>query len=180
MICWGNSLVVQWLGHHAFTAKGTGSIPCGGTKIPQAMKVKVKVTLRPHGLYSPWNSPDQNTGMGSCSLLQGIFPTQASNPGLQHCRWILYQLSHKGSPRILEWVAYPFSSRSSWLRNLTRVSCIEGGFFNNWATRKAKLWSMVKTNKQNHSPWKTTKTKLWSSRQGVRKSLLLSLQREKT
>ena len=46
-------------------------------------------------------------------LLQGIFPTQGLNPGLLHCRWILYQLSHKGSPRILEWVAYPFSRGSS-------------------------------------------------------------------
>ena len=62
--------------------------------------------LRPHGLYSPWNSPGQNTEVGSLSLLQGIFPTQGLNPSLQHCRWIFYQLSHKGSPRILEWVAY--------------------------------------------------------------------------
>ena len=46
----------------------------------------------------PWNSPGQNTGVGSLSLLQGIFPTQGSNPGLPHCRRILYQLSHKGSP----------------------------------------------------------------------------------
>ena len=69
---------------------------------------------------SPWNSPGQNTGVGSLSLLQGIFPTQGSNPGLQHCRQILYQLSHKGRPRKLEWVAYPFSSRSSRPRNLTR------------------------------------------------------------
>ena len=59
----------------------------------------------------------QNTGVGSLSLLQGIFPTQGSNPGLPHCRQILYQLSHKGSPRILESVAYPFSSRSSQPRN---------------------------------------------------------------
>ena len=50
-------------------------------------------TLWPHGLYSPWNSPSQNTGVGSLSLLQGIFPTQGLNPGLPHCRWILYQLS---------------------------------------------------------------------------------------
>ena len=42
----------------------------------------VSDSLRPHGLYSPWNSPGQNTGVGSCSLLQGISPTQASNPGL--------------------------------------------------------------------------------------------------
>ena len=51
------------------------------------------------------------------SLLQGIFPTQGSNPGLLHCRWILYQLNHKGSPRILEWVPYPFSRVSSRPRN---------------------------------------------------------------
>ena len=57
----------------------------------------------PHGLYSPWNSPGQNTGVASLSFLQGIFSTQGSNPGLPHCRWILYQLSQKGSPRILEW-----------------------------------------------------------------------------
>ena len=55
-------------------------------------------SLQPHGLYSLWTSPGQNTGVGSLSLLQGIFPTQGSNPGLPHCRWILYQLSHKGSP----------------------------------------------------------------------------------
>ena len=53
--------------------------------------------LRPHELYSPWNSPGQNTGVDSLSLLQGIFPTQGSNPGLPHCGWILYQLSHLGS-----------------------------------------------------------------------------------
>ena len=49
-------------------------------------------SLRPHGLYSPWNSPGQNTGVGSYSLLQGIFPTQGWSPGLPHCRQILYQL----------------------------------------------------------------------------------------
>ena len=51
--------------------------------------------LRPHGLYSLRNSLGQNTREGSRSLLQGIFPTWGSNPGLPHCRWILYQLSHK-------------------------------------------------------------------------------------
>ena len=54
-------------------------------------------SLRPHGLYSPRNSPGQNTGVGSCSLLRGITPTQGLNLGLPHCRQILYQLSHKGS-----------------------------------------------------------------------------------
>ena len=55
-------------------------------------------SLRPHELYSPRNSPGQNTGEGSLSLLQGIFSTQGLNPGLLHCRRILYQLKHKGSP----------------------------------------------------------------------------------
>ena len=54
----------------------------------------VSDSLWPYGLYSPWNSPGQNTGVGRRSFLQGIFPTQASNPGLPHCRWILYQLSY--------------------------------------------------------------------------------------
>ena len=49
-------------------------------------------------LYSPWNSPGQNSEVGSLSLLQGIFSTQGSNPGLPHCRQILYQLSYQGSP----------------------------------------------------------------------------------
>ena len=57
----------------------------------------VSDSLWPHGLHSLWNSPDQNTGVGSLSLLQGIFPTQGSNPGLLHCRWILYQLSYHGT-----------------------------------------------------------------------------------
>ena len=92
-------------------------------------------SLRPRGLHSPWNSPGQNTGMGSC--LQGIFPTQWSNPGLPHCRWILYQLSHKWSSRILEWIPYPFFSGSSQPGNWTRVSCIMGRFFTNWAIREA-------------------------------------------
>ena len=83
-------------------------------------------SLQPHELFSPWNFPGQNTGVGSLSLLQGIFPTQRSNPSLPHCRQVLYQLSHQGSPRILEWVAYPFSSRSSWPRNRTGISSFAG------------------------------------------------------
>jgi len=68
----------------------------------------VSHSLGPHGLYTPWNSQGQNTGVRSLSLLQGIFPTQGSNPGLPYCRWILYQLKHKGSPRI--WSEQPISS----------------------------------------------------------------------
>ena len=70
-----------------------------------SMKVKghsvVSDFFQPHGLYSPRNSPGQNTGMGSRSLLQGIFPTQGSKPGLPHCRQILYQLNHQGSPKYI-------------------------------------------------------------------------------
>ena len=79
-------------------------------------------SFQPHGLYSPWNSPGQNTGVDSCSFLKGIFPTQGSNPGFLHCRRFLYCLSHQGNPRILEWVAYPFFRGSSPPRNQTRVS----------------------------------------------------------
>ena len=77
---------------------------------------------------------------GSLSLLQGIFPTQGSSPGLPHCRWILYQLSHKRRARILEWIAYPFSNGASRPRNGTGVSHIAGRFFTNWAMREALKW----------------------------------------
>ena len=121
----------------------------------------VSDSFQHHSLYSPWNSPGQNTGtvslsplpspgdlpnpriepmspalqadslrseppgkpknteVGSLSILQGNFPTQELNLGLLNCRWILYQLSYKGSLRILEWVAYPFSSKSSRPSNHT-------------------------------------------------------------
>ena len=101
-------------------------------------------SLQPHGLQParllcPWGLSRQNTGVGCHALLQGIFPTQGSNPDLPHCREILYHLSHQGRPRTLEWVAYPFSRGSSWLRNRTGISCITRGFFTSWATREAKL-----------------------------------------
>ena len=106
-------------------------------------KIIGRLLACPFGLYSLWNSLGQNTGVGSSlSLLQGILPSQGSNPGLLHCRRILYQLSHRGSPRILEWVAYPFSRGSSWPRNRTRVFCIarwilyqlscQGGPYTGW------------------------------------------------
>ena len=84
-------------------------------------KVKVKITQSCPTLcdprdFSPWNSPGQNTGVGRVG-------------SLRHCRQILYQLSHQGSPRILEWVAYPLSSGSSQPRDQIGVSCIAGGFF---------------------------------------------------
>ena len=110
---------------------------------PWIMCLWVQVTQSCPTLCDPVDYTGQNTGVDSLSLLQGIFLTQGLNPGLPHwgieprspthCRQILYQLSHQGSPRILELVAYPFSSGSSQPRNLTRVSCIAGRFFTNWA-----------------------------------------------
>jgi len=71
-------------------------------------------SLGPHGLYSPWNSPGQNTGVSSLSLLQEIFPTQGLNPGLLHCRQILYQLSHKGSSRYWSGKRIPSPADLPW------------------------------------------------------------------
>ena len=68
-----------------------------------------------------------------------VFPTQGLNAGLLHCRWILYHLSHKGSPRILEWVAYRFSRG-------TGVSCIAGRFFTNWTIRESLSIMPFKSN----------------------------------
>ena len=62
-------------------------------------------SLRLHGLYSPWNSAGQNTGVDSLSLLQGSFPTQGLNLGFSHCRWIIYQLSYQGSPCLCDELA---------------------------------------------------------------------------
>ena len=94
------------------------------------------------------DSPGKNTGVGCHALLQGIFPTQGSNPGLPHYRQILYHLSHQGSSEILEWVAYPFSRGTSRPRNWTRVSCISGRFFTSWATREILLMLLIQ--------WKAT------------------------
>ena len=118
-------------------------------------------SFQPHGLNSPGNSPVQNNGMGNLSLFQGSFPTQRSNPGLSYCRQILYHLSHKGSPRILEWVASPFSSESSPPRNRTGVYRIAGRFFINWAIREAQ-WTYL----QNQNRVIEVENKLMVTRMG--------------
>ena len=100
----------------------------------------------PPGFSVRGDSPGKYTGMGCHALLQGIFPTQGLDPGLPHCRQSLYRLNHQGSPRILEWVAYPFSRGSSRPRNWTRVSCIAGRFFTSWATWKAPKSSAQRQN----------------------------------
>ena len=110
-------------------------------------------SLQPHGLWparllSPWGFFSQEHWSGLPCPLQGIFQTQGLNPGLPHCRWILCHLSHQGSPRILEWVAYPFSRGSFLPRNLTAVSCIVGRFFTSWPTKESPDLLQEKTNGQ--------------------------------
>ena len=78
------------------------------------------LTLRPHGFLMEISRPEYWSGLPFLS--PGYLPNPGSNPGLPHCRWILYQLSHKGSPRILEWVAYPFSTGSSRPKNQIKAS----------------------------------------------------------
>ena len=75
------------------------------------------------------DSPGKSMGVGCHILLQGIFATQGSNPGILHCRQILYYLSHQESLWIQEWVVYPFSKGTFQPRNQTRVSCIAGELF---------------------------------------------------
>ena len=126
--------------------------------------VKVRSdSLRPHRLYSPWNSPWQNTGVDDHSPLQGIFPTQESNQGLlcyrqkvkesesevaQSCPTLCDPLDCSPAQpgfcvhgilqaRILEWVGSSFSRRSSWPRDQTQISHIAIRRFNLWATREA-------------------------------------------
>ena len=84
----------------------SGHLPNPGVEPRSPTLQEVSLPAEPEG-------KPKNTGVGSLSLLQWIFPTQGLNPGLPHCRQPIYHLSHKRSPRILEWAAYPFSSRSS-------------------------------------------------------------------
>jgi len=84
-------------------------------------------SLPPCGPYSPWTSPGQNTGVGSLSCLQGIFSTQGSNPCLPHCRWILYQLSHQGSPGFPRSTSYKDLYPSDLLRKCFQKGVGEAG-----------------------------------------------------
>ena len=88
--------------------------------------MKGKVTQLCPTLYNPMDFTVPGILQGrilewvAIPFSRGISPTEESNPGLLHCRRILYQLSHQGSPRILEWIAHPFSSGSSPTQELTR------------------------------------------------------------
>ena len=101
----------------------------------------MKVTQSCPTLFDPMDCTVHGilqTRILSLFLIWGIFPAPGLNPGLLHCRQILYQLNHKGSPRIREWITYPFFSGSSLRRPRNRigVSHIAGRFFTNWAIRE--------------------------------------------
>ena len=95
----------------------------------------------PPGTSVHGDSPGYWSG---CHALQGIFPMEGSNTDLPHCRQILCHLRNLGNPRILEWVTYPFSRESSWLRNPTWISCIVGEFFTSWAATEALGTRIIK------------------------------------
>ena len=99
----------------------------------------------PPGSSVQGNSPGKNIGLGDHALLQGIFQAQGSNPGLPHYGWILYHLSHQGSPVILEWVAYPFSRGLPQPRNRIGVSRIAGRSFTSWAARDSYVCVYIYT-----------------------------------
>ena len=90
------------LQHVGYSSPTRDQTPAPALGVSESCSV-VSDSLRPHGLYRSWNSLGQNTGVGSLSLLQEIFPTQGLNPGLPHCRWILYQLSHQGRQTLNHW-----------------------------------------------------------------------------
>ena len=125
--CLGFSRQEYWGG---FPCPPPGDLPNPGIKPRSPVSQSDTLPSEPPG-------KPKNTGVGCHALLQGIFPTQGSNPGLLYHRWTLYCLSHHGSPRILEWVVYPFSKGSSQPRNQTKVSCAAGGFFTSWAAKEA-------------------------------------------
>ena len=129
LLCpWGFSRQEYWSG---FLYPSPGDLPKPGIE-PKSPTLQVSSLP-----FEPPGKP-KHTGVCSLSLLQGILPSQGSNLGPPLCRRILYQLSHKGSPRILKCVAYLFSSGSSQPRNWTRVSCTASRFFINWAMREAQ------------------------------------------
>ena len=76
---------------HVFQDSDVCAVLCSAAHLRQTL-------CDPTRLLCPWDSPGKNSAVGCHALLQGIFPTQGLNPGLLHCRRILYRLSHQGSP----------------------------------------------------------------------------------
>ena len=105
-------LCIRWSKYWSFSFSISSSNECEH----ESRSVKCWTLCDPMDYILSWNSSGQNNGVGSLPLLQGIFPTQGLKPGLHHCRQILYQLSHKRSPRIQKWVSQSVQSLSRvWL-----------------------------------------------------------------
>ena len=105
--------------------------PGGGMKERESRSAASN-SATPWTVYSPWDSPGQNIAIPSLSLLQGIFPTQRSNPGLQYCRQVLYQLSHNGSPCgwwDTEQITSKFLDTHTYSSRLTCTSSFQQFFF---------------------------------------------------
>ena len=117
------------------THPGRQAFISSGRKEPRSVLESRRVSLGAHWVDSRESSLLRRLERGRD---QGIFPTQGSNWGLPHFRWILYHLSHQGSPRIMQWVTLSFLQGSSWPRNWTEVSCIAGRFFTSWATKEVQ------------------------------------------
>ena len=110
-VCSNSCSLSQWCSPTISSSSATPFFSCPQSFLHSVSKSRsvVSDSLQPHGLYSLWNSLGHNTGVGSLSLLQWVFPAQGLNPGLPHCGWILYQLNHKGSPSqhqgLFHWVS---------------------------------------------------------------------------
>ena len=104
---------------------------------PLCLTLRDPIDSSPPGPSVHGDSPGMNTGVGCHALSRGSLQPRDQTQDLPHCRQIHYHLNHQGSPRVLEWVAHPFSRGSSW--NRTGISCNAGGFFTSWATREALM-----------------------------------------
>ena len=134
-------------------------------------------SLRPHGLWPtrllcPWNFPGKNTGVGCHFLLQGILPTQGSNPGLLHCRQTLYHLSHQGSHSslIISDVEYLFMCFFTWVSSLE-----DPCFFKNqvWGFNMVRYTERPGSGNLCFNPW-TSLLALWPVASGPLSCLGLS------
>ena len=143
LLCpWGFSRQEYWSG---LPCPSPGDLPNPGNE-PRSL------TLQVNSLLSESPGKPKNTGMGewvsevtqSCPTL--CDPMDCSLPGLS-----LHGISQS---RILEWVAYPFSRRTSWPRNRTRVSCIASGLFTSWAIREAHMKCKNVNNTENYKEYK--------------------------
>ena len=97
-------------------------------------------SLWPHGLYSPWNSPGQNTGVGSLSFLQGIFPTQGSNPGLIHVK----ETPVEGFCFCLKWrndVRFVYCLKLTHMQTKS-AKCMTQQFLRHWSSDSGRQWSL--------------------------------------